>query len=170
MRQAKDTPAIPCGNTQPSCACIAAPVSAIVPSLKTAAQALKVEPITKPVRSDVEIEAAIIALGGEPGGGLVVMPDVFTFAHRVPIILAAARNNVPVVYSQLTLLETADCSTKASKADSCLRAGGRHCRAVARAGWAPRLYREGHPHNRSAVVWEGRPGFFIDTKNSRVSR
>jgi putative ABC transport system substrate-binding protein len=27
------------------------------------------------------------------------MSDVFTFAHRAPIILAAARNNVPAVYS-----------------------------------------------------------------------
>ena len=26
------------------------------------------------------------------------MVDVFTFAHRVPIIVAAARNNVPAVY------------------------------------------------------------------------
>ena len=26
------------------------------------------------------------------------MPDVFTTAHRPPIILAAARNNVPAVY------------------------------------------------------------------------
>jgi putative ABC transport system substrate-binding protein len=27
------------------------------------------------------------------------MPDVFTLAHRPPIISAAARNNVPAVYS-----------------------------------------------------------------------
>jgi hypothetical protein len=27
------------------------------------------------------------------------MPDLFTLAHRAPIILAAARNNVPAVYS-----------------------------------------------------------------------
>ena len=27
------------------------------------------------------------------------MGDAFTFAHRAPIILAAARNNVPTVYS-----------------------------------------------------------------------
>jgi putative ABC transport system substrate-binding protein len=27
------------------------------------------------------------------------MPDVFTIAHRAPIISAAARNNVPAVYS-----------------------------------------------------------------------
>jgi putative tryptophan/tyrosine transport system substrate-binding protein len=38
--------------------------------------------------------------GREPGGGLVVMPDGFTAAHRPSIILAAARNNVPAVYSQ----------------------------------------------------------------------
>jgi putative ABC transport system substrate-binding protein len=72
--------------------------SAYMPSIETAARSLKVEPITAPVRSDGEIETAIIALGHEPGGGLVVLPDVFTFAHRAPIILAAARNNVPAVY------------------------------------------------------------------------
>lgn len=52
------------------------------------------------INRDAEIEAAIIALGREPGGGLVVMPDVFWFVHRAPIISAAARNNVPAVYSQ----------------------------------------------------------------------
>ena len=46
----------------------------------------------------MEIEAAIIALGREPGGGLVVIPDVFAGAHRAAIISAAARNNVPAVY------------------------------------------------------------------------
>jgi putative ABC transport system substrate-binding protein len=56
-------------------------------------------PIIAPVHSDVEIETAIIALGREPGGGLVVMPSGgFTVAHRAPIISAAARNNVPAVY------------------------------------------------------------------------
>jgi putative tryptophan/tyrosine transport system substrate-binding protein len=77
-----------------------APVSAYMPSLETAARSLKVDPIITPVRSDVEIEGAIRDLGSEPGGGLVVMPDVFMIAHRVQIILAAARNNVPAVYSQ----------------------------------------------------------------------
>ena len=68
-----------------------------VPSLETAARSLKVVPIIAPVHSDVEIEAAIIALGREPGGGLVVMPDAFMAVHRAPIISAAARNNVPAV-------------------------------------------------------------------------
>jgi putative tryptophan/tyrosine transport system substrate-binding protein len=71
---------------------------AYVPSLETAARSLKVELIIAPVHGDEEIETAIIALGREPGGGLVVIPDALTFAHRASLIFAAARNNVPAVY------------------------------------------------------------------------
>jgi putative ABC transport system substrate-binding protein len=74
------------------------PASAYMPSLEMAVRSLKVVPITAPVRSDVEIEAAIRDIGREPGGGLVVISDAFTSVHRAPIILAAARNNVPAVY------------------------------------------------------------------------
>jgi putative ABC transport system substrate-binding protein len=72
--------------------------SDFMPSLEMAARSLKVEPIIASVHSDREIETAIIALGREPGGGFVVMPDGFTLVHRVPIISAAARNDVPAVY------------------------------------------------------------------------
>jgi putative ABC transport system substrate-binding protein len=75
-------------------------VSTFMPSLERAAGSLKVTLIIAPVHSDEEIETTISALGREPGGGLVVMPDVFTVAHRAPIILAAARNNVPAVYDR----------------------------------------------------------------------
>jgi putative ABC transport system substrate-binding protein len=75
------------------------PASVYMPSLETAARSLKVVPIIAPVHSDAEIEAAINAIGREPGGGLVVMPDLITNVHRAPIILAAARNNVPAVYA-----------------------------------------------------------------------
>jgi putative tryptophan/tyrosine transport system substrate-binding protein len=68
------------------------------PSFEAFAQSLKVAPITAPVHSDSEIEAAITSLGREPGGGLVVRPDAFTNAHRAQIILLAARNKVPAVY------------------------------------------------------------------------
>jgi putative ABC transport system substrate-binding protein len=74
------------------------PASAYIPSLEMAARSLKVVAITAPVHSDVEIEMAITAFGREPGSGLVVIPDGFTLVHRVPLILAAARNNVPAVY------------------------------------------------------------------------
>jgi putative ABC transport system substrate-binding protein len=77
-----------------------AAVSSFMPSFETAARSLKIVPISAPVHSDVEIETAIIGLGREPRDGLVVMPDIFTVAHRAPIILAAARNNLPAVYPQ----------------------------------------------------------------------
>jgi putative ABC transport system substrate-binding protein len=79
----------------------AALVSTYMQSFETAARSLKVEAISAPVHSDVEIETAIIALGREPGVGLVVMADAVTAvtaAHRAVIVLAAARNNVPAVY------------------------------------------------------------------------
>jgi putative ABC transport system substrate-binding protein len=69
-----------------------------MPSFESAARSLKVELVTAPVHSDVDIETAIMALGREPRGGFVVIPDVFMVAHRAPIISAAARNNVPAVY------------------------------------------------------------------------
>jgi putative ABC transport system substrate-binding protein len=78
----------------------AALVSTYVPSFETVARSLKVVPINAPVHSDAEIETTIIALGREPGGGLVVLTDGFMTAHRAPLILAAARNIVPAVYAQ----------------------------------------------------------------------
>jgi putative tryptophan/tyrosine transport system substrate-binding protein len=65
---------------------------------EAAARSTKVEPIAARVRSDAEIEAIVTSLGGEPGSGLVVMPDYFIVNHVGPIILLAARNNVPAVY------------------------------------------------------------------------
>jgi putative ABC transport system substrate-binding protein len=76
-----------------------APASVFMPSLETAARSFKVELIIAPVHSDGEIETAIIALGREPGGGLVALTSEFLIAHREPIISAAARSNVPAVYN-----------------------------------------------------------------------
>jgi putative ABC transport system substrate-binding protein len=72
--------------------------SVYMPPFETTARSLKVVPIIAPVHSEVEIETTIVALGREPNGGLVVMPDTFMNVHRVPIITAAARNNVPTAY------------------------------------------------------------------------
>ena len=76
-----------------------APVSIYMPSFETAARSLKVVLIPALVHSDVEIETAIRDIGREPGGGRVVISEIFTVAHRAPIISAAARNNVPAVYA-----------------------------------------------------------------------
>jgi putative ABC transport system substrate-binding protein len=75
-----------------------APAAIYMPSLEAAARSLKVVMIPAPVRSDAEIETAMVALAREPGGGLVVMPGPWTALHRVPIISAAARNKLPAVY------------------------------------------------------------------------
>ena len=74
------------------------PRSLLMPSFEAAARSLKVELIIAPVHSDVEIETAIIALGREPGGGLVVVPDGSINLHRAAIISAAVRSNVPAVF------------------------------------------------------------------------
>jgi putative tryptophan/tyrosine transport system substrate-binding protein len=70
-----------------------------LPSFEAAARSFKVEAITAPVHSDAEIERVITSLGREPGGGLIGMSDGFVTNHRATIILRAARNNVPTVYS-----------------------------------------------------------------------
>jgi putative tryptophan/tyrosine transport system substrate-binding protein len=70
-----------------------------LPSFEAAARSFKVEAITAPVHSDAEIERVITSLGREPGGGLIGMSDGFVTNHRATIILLAARNNVPTVYS-----------------------------------------------------------------------
>jgi putative ABC transport system substrate-binding protein len=77
-----------------------ATASNFMPSLETAARSVKVMPTVSPIHNEAEIEKAIIALGREPGTGLVVMPDLFMNAHRSPIILASAGNNVPTIYPQ----------------------------------------------------------------------
>ena len=69
-----------------------------LPKFQEAAGPLKTEAITVHVRSDAEIEAVITSIGKESGSGLAVMPDVFTLAHRAPILSLVARNNVPTVY------------------------------------------------------------------------
>jgi putative tryptophan/tyrosine transport system substrate-binding protein len=65
---------------------------------ETAARSLKVEATTVPVRSEVEIETVITALGRAPGGGLVPSPDSFMFVHRAAIISLAAQHHIPAVY------------------------------------------------------------------------
>lgn len=65
---------------------------------EAAAHSLAIAALPTPVRSEAEIDAAIAALGGETGGGLVMLADSFTGSHRGRIIEQAARQQVPAVY------------------------------------------------------------------------
>jgi putative tryptophan/tyrosine transport system substrate-binding protein len=72
--------------------------SYFVAEFEAAARTLKVAPAIAAVHSEADIEAVILGLGREPGGGLVVTPSVFTINHRASIIALALRHNVPAVY------------------------------------------------------------------------
>jgi hypothetical protein len=56
-----------------------------MPSLETAARSLKLVSIIAPVHNDAEIEAAITALGREPGAAAIIAQTVasgFTISCR----------------------------------------------------------------------------------------
>jgi putative ABC transport system substrate-binding protein len=72
--------------------------SYFLPTIEAAARSLKLAPITTPAHSDAEIETVMTSLGREPGGCLMVMPDIFMDVHRATIISLAARYHVPAVY------------------------------------------------------------------------
>jgi putative tryptophan/tyrosine transport system substrate-binding protein len=67
--------------------------------IETAAPAFKVVVTSASIRSISEMEAALTAHAREPGGGLVVLPDAFTFSNRSPLISAAARHHLPAIYA-----------------------------------------------------------------------
>jgi putative ABC transport system substrate-binding protein len=67
-------------------------------SIAAAAPSLALEPIIAQVRSGVEIESVIRTFGGEPNGGLLVLPDSHNIVHRKLIIELAAHYRLPAIY------------------------------------------------------------------------
>ncbi len=65
---------------------------------EAAARSSRIAPIAARAQSDAEIDTVVTSLGREPDGGLVVMPDFFMLNHVQPILLQAARSNVPTIY------------------------------------------------------------------------
>jgi putative tryptophan/tyrosine transport system substrate-binding protein len=72
---------------------------AYVPAIEAATSSLGLQSIAAPVHDGTEIERAIAAIGREPGGGLVLPSDVFTFTNRELIVRLADQYRVPAVYS-----------------------------------------------------------------------
>jgi ABC-type uncharacterized transport system substrate-binding protein len=50
------------------------------------------------VHDNDEIASVIAGFAQQPNGGLIIPPDSFIAAHRVPLIAAAARHNLPAIY------------------------------------------------------------------------
>jgi len=76
----------------------APPLSIYTSSIRAAAPSLAVEVRTTPVHAKDEIEGVIAALARDPGGSLIVMPDLFTTINRDLIIALAARYRVPAIF------------------------------------------------------------------------
>jgi putative tryptophan/tyrosine transport system substrate-binding protein len=74
-------------------------------TFKAAAASLAVQPIVMPVRGPSELESAIAAQAREPNGGIVVMPEAFTLAHRAEITTLAARYRLPAIYAYRVFAE-----------------------------------------------------------------
>jgi putative ABC transport system substrate-binding protein len=74
------------------------PVKFYMASIEAAATSFSVQASTAPVQTKDEIEGAIAALAGNPGAGLIVMPDLFNTINRDVIIAVAARYRVPAIY------------------------------------------------------------------------
>jgi len=76
----------------------AMPFQFLMPSIEAAASSFAVEVRAAPVRDKEELEKIISTQAHPPGGGLVVMPDVFNTRNRDLIIALAAKYGVPAIY------------------------------------------------------------------------
>jgi putative ABC transport system substrate-binding protein len=76
----------------------AVPLRYTLPSIQAAASSFAIQVSEAPVHAKDEIEGVIAAQARDPGGGLIVMPDVFNDVNRELIIALAARYSVPAVY------------------------------------------------------------------------
>ena len=76
----------------------AVPLQYTLPSIQAAASSFAIQVSEAPVHAKDEIEGVIAAQARDPGGGLIVMPDVFNDVNRELIIALAARYSVPTIY------------------------------------------------------------------------
>jgi putative ABC transport system substrate-binding protein len=67
-------------------------------SMEAAAPSLAVQFNRAPARDAAGIESAVADLAREPNGGVLVMPDAFTLAHRELIVALTARHRLPATY------------------------------------------------------------------------
>jgi putative tryptophan/tyrosine transport system substrate-binding protein len=82
------------------------PLKFYMPSIQAAASSLALEASIAAVHERDEIEGVIAAQARNPGGGLLVMPDVFNDANRELIIALAARSGVPAIYPRPVFAES----------------------------------------------------------------
>ena len=82
------------------------PLQSLMASIQAAASSFAVQASAAPVHAKDEIEGVIAAQARNPGGGLIVMPDIFNRLNRDLIIALAARYSVPAIYYNRSLAES----------------------------------------------------------------
>jgi putative tryptophan/tyrosine transport system substrate-binding protein len=75
-------------------------------SIEAAASSLAVEFNRAPARDVAGIENAVAGLARGHNGGVLVMPDTFTLAHREFIVTLAARHRLPAIYAFAVFTKT----------------------------------------------------------------
>jgi putative tryptophan/tyrosine transport system substrate-binding protein len=75
-------------------------------SMEAAAPSLAVQFNRAPARQAEGIESAVADLAREPNGGVLVMPDAFTLAHRELIVALTDRHRLPTIYPFRAFVDT----------------------------------------------------------------
>jgi putative ABC transport system substrate-binding protein len=84
----------------------ALPIQSYLPSVQAAARSFAVQASTTPIHTKNEIEGVIAGQARNPGGGLIVPPDVSNVVNRDLIVALAARYNVPTIYGDRLFAES----------------------------------------------------------------
>jgi putative ABC transport system substrate-binding protein len=69
-----------------------------LPTMEAAARSLAMTLTVSPIHDTAEIERALAAVAAQPNGGLMLLPDSFTWSIRRQIIALAARHRLPAIY------------------------------------------------------------------------
>jgi putative ABC transport system substrate-binding protein len=67
-------------------------------SAEAAAASTKLNLVRLDVHNSAEIERAVATMAGQPDSGLIVAPNVVTFANSALIVALAARHRLPAIY------------------------------------------------------------------------
>jgi putative tryptophan/tyrosine transport system substrate-binding protein len=84
----------------------AVPIQLFMPSIQAAASFVAIQANLAPVHTKDDIEEVIAAQAHNPGGGLIVIPDVFNVANRELIIALAARYGLPAIYNATLFVQS----------------------------------------------------------------
>jgi putative ABC transport system substrate-binding protein len=76
-----------------------------MPSIQAAATSFAIEVSAAPVQAKDEIEGVVAAQARNPGGSLIVMPDIFNGRNNDLIVALATRYGVPAIYYSRSLAE-----------------------------------------------------------------